>query len=184
MRVSTQVRLVQWSMTAATLLLAVSAALSAAALIHLGTLHLRMVSAAQVAQVRADLTSALETASVTVVMVAAVAVFMRRPSGKVRVAVWIVAPLVSLTTLCFLVGGPEWAVEPTGAEPELLREEYAQVVPAWYVWPHGTAGLLAVALLIFTAVFMTRTDLREHYMDAGDDPKRPYRSWVERTGGP
>ncbi|MEV8513787.1 hypothetical protein [Dactylosporangium sp. NPDC051484] len=184
MRVSTQVRLVHWSVAAATVLLAADAALSAAALVHLGRQHLRMISVAQLDQVHSDLVSSLVVTAVSVVVLAAIAVLMRRPSNKVRVAVWVAAPLIALTTLCFLVGGPEWAVAPTGEEPAPLRAEYELAVPFWYTWPHGVAGLAAVALLIFVAVFLLRADLREYYMDGGYDASRRYKSWVERTGGP
>lgn len=184
MRVSTQVRIVNWSVAGAALLLAADVALSAAALIHLGGLHTRMVSEQQLAQVHIDLVNTLATASVAVVVLAVLAVMMRRRSGKVRVAVWLVAPLLALMTLCFLVGGPQWAVAPTGEEPAELRQEYAEVVPSWYTAPHAITGLVAAALLIFVAVFLARADMREYYMDGGFDGSRPYRSWVERTGGP
>ncbi|MER7008261.1 hypothetical protein ABT297_35160 [Dactylosporangium sp. NPDC000555] len=182
MRVSTQVRLVHWSVTAAAALLAADAALSAAALTHLGRRQFRLISVAQLDRVHTDLVNNLTVAAVSVLVLATIAVFMRRPSNKVRVAVWVAAPLIALTTLCFLVGGPEWAVAPTGEEPAALRAEYAQAVPSWYTGPHGVAGLISVALLIFVAVFLLRADLREYYMDGGYDASRPYKSWVERAG--
>ncbi|WP_432824976.1 hypothetical protein [Dactylosporangium sp. CA-092794] len=182
MRVSTQVRLVHWSVTLAAALLAVDVALSAAALIHLNRQHFRLVSESQLVQVHTDLLNNAGTAAAGVIVLAVLAVFMRRPSNRVRAAVWIIAPVLALTVLCFLVGGPEWAVAPTGEEPAALRAEYAQAVPDWYTVPHGTAGLVAAALLIFVAAFIARADLREYYMDGGDAGER-YRSWVERTGG-
>jgi hypothetical protein len=184
MRVSTQVRLVQWSLGGATLLMAVNVALTAAALIHLDRQHFRMVTEQQLAQVHTDLYNTLVVASFSVIVLAVVFGFLFRPSAKVRLAVWTVAPLIGLATLCFLVGGPEWAVAPTGEEPELVRAEYAQAVPDWYTVSHGIAGLLSAGLLFFLAVWISRVDLREYYMDAGFDPNRPYTSWVERTGGP
>jgi hypothetical protein len=183
MRVSTQVRVVHWSFAAATALLAVDTALSAAALIHFDHMQFRMISESQITQIRADLTSNLTVAATSVIVLAVILLLMRRPSAKVRMAVFIVAPIIALTTLCFLVGGPQWAVAPTGNEPEVLRAEYAEAVPSWYTDAHGAAGLAATALLVFLAVFMVRADLREYYMDAGYDPSRPYTSWVERTGG-
>jgi hypothetical protein len=182
MRVSTQVRLVHGSMIGAAVLLGVVAALSWAATVHLDSLHLKWVTEEQITRAHIDLFNGALTSTVSAVIVGAVAVFMIRPSGKARVAVWITAPVLALTTLCFLVGGPQYAVAPTGEEPAEMRAEYAQVVPDWYSWPHGVAGVLAAALLIFAAVFMFRGDLREHYMD-GYDPSRPYTSWVDRTGG-
>ncbi|MGI5242482.1 hypothetical protein [Dactylosporangium sp. CA-139066] len=184
MRVSTQVRLVHWSLAGATALLAADTALSAAALIHFNQMHWRMISQGQVTQVRADMTSNLTVAAGSVIVMAVILLFMRRPSAKVRMAVFIAGPLIALATLCFLVGGPEWAVAPTGNEPDALKAEYAEAVPSWYTNPHGIAGLLAAILLVFVSVFMLRADLREYYMDAGYDPNRPYKSWVERTGGP
>lgn len=183
MRVSTQVRIVHWSVTGAAALLAVDTALSAAALVNLNRQHFRMVSPAQIEQVHADLLNSLVIAAVAVLVLATIAAFMRRPTNKVRAAVWVAGPLIALTTLCFLVGGPEWAVAPTGDEPELLRAEYAHAVPWWYTGPHGTAGLVAAALLIFVSVFLLRGDLREYYMDGGYEAGRGYTSWVERTGG-
>ncbi|WP_433617699.1 hypothetical protein ACQP2P_18820 [Dactylosporangium sp. CA-139114] len=183
MSVSRQVRLVHWSVIASALLLGIAAALSWAALAHLAGLHTRMVSDGQLAQARTDMLNNLATAGVSALVLAVIAVLLRRPSSKARTAVWVFGPIIALTTLCFLVGGPEWAVAPTGEEPAELRAEYAQVVPDWYVWPHGIAGLVAVALLIFAAVFLTRADLREHYMDGGHDAARGYTSWVDRTGG-
>jgi hypothetical protein len=183
MRVSTQVRLVHGSMIGAAVLLGIVGALSWVALAHLDALHLKWVSEAQITRARIDLLNGAVTATVSALIAGGVAVFMIRPSGKARVAVWITAPVLALTTLCFLVGGPQYAVAPTGEEPAEVRAEYAQVVPDWYSWPHGVAGVLAAALLIFAAVFMLRGDLREHYMEADYDPARPYTSWVERTGG-
>ncbi|GAA4250020.1 hypothetical protein [Dactylosporangium darangshiense] len=184
MRVSTQVRIVFWSVASATALLALNTALSAAALIHLNGMHIRMISPVQLAQVRADLTSSLSMAAVSVLVLAVLTLFLRRPSSRIRYAVMALGPLIALVTLCFLVGGPEWAVAPTGNEPDVLKAEYASAVPSWYTGPHGVAGVVSAALLIFVAVFMVRADLREYYMDAGYDPSRPYKSWVERTGGP
>jgi uncharacterized membrane protein YkgB len=183
MRVSTQVRVVHWSFAAATALLAVDTALSAAALMHFNSMQFRMISEGQIMQVRADMTSTLTVAAGSVIALAVILLFMRRPSAKVRVAVFVVAPIIAVTTLCFLVGGPQWAVAPTGDEPEVLRAEYAAAVPSWYTDLHGVTALLSAALLVFVAVFMVRADLREYYMDAGYDPSRPYKSWVERTGG-
>ncbi|MEV6932389.1 hypothetical protein AB0M46_48950 [Dactylosporangium sp. NPDC051485] len=184
MRVSTQVRLVHWAITAATALLALDVSLSAAALVHLGRQHFRLVSEAQVTRVHTDIVNTLAVAAVSVLALAVITLFVRRPTNKVRVAVWVAAPLITLATLCFLVGGPQWAVAPTGEEPELLRAEYAQAVPDWYTNLHGVTGLLAVALLVFAWVFMFRTDLREYYIDGSSDANRGYTSWVERTGGP
>ncbi|GAA2337983.1 hypothetical protein [Dactylosporangium salmoneum] len=184
MRVSRQVRLVHWTITAATALLALDVSLSAAALIHLGQQHFRLVSEAQIAQVHTDMVNSLVVAAASVLALAVIILFVRRPTNKVRVAVWVAAPLITLANLCFLVGGPEWAVAPTGDEPELLRAEYTQAVPAWYTGPHGVAGLLAAALLVLAWVFMFRTDVREYYIDGGYDANRGYTSWVERTGGP
>jgi len=184
MLVSTQIRLVHWSVAGATALLGTDTALSAAALTHLNQMHIRMISPAQITQIRADMTSNLTVAAASVIVLAVILLFLRRPSAKIRMAIFIVGPLIALTTLCFLVGGPQWAVAPTGNEPDLLKAEYAEAVPSWYTDTHGAAGLIAAALLIFVSVFMLRADLREHYMDAGYDPNRPYTSWVERTGGP
>ncbi|WP_426503803.1 hypothetical protein ACPPVO_40140 [Dactylosporangium sp. McL0621] len=184
MPVSTQVRLVRWSVLGAGLLLGLAAVLSWAALAHLAGLHVRMVSDGQLRQARADMLNSLYTAAVSALVLIPVGLLLGRPSSKARTAVWIAAPIIALTTLCFLVGGPEWAVAPTGEEPAELRAEYAQVVPDWYVWPHGVAGLLAAALLIFAAVYLTRADLREHYMDgSGSGGTAGYTSWIDRTGG-
>jgi hypothetical protein len=180
MDVRTQVRIVNWAVAGATLLLAADVGLSAFALYNLSGLHTTLMSTRQLEQVNLDMTNNLLVAAVGAVVLGVLVVFMRRTTNKVRVAVWVITPLLALTMLCFLVGGPEWAVAPTGEEPEALRAEYAQAVPDWYVTLHGIAGLLAAVLLVFTAVFMTRADLREHYMDdlaTGTG----YRSWVERT---
>src|SRR4051794_5502883 len=117
MRVSTQVRLMHGSVIAAAVLLGIVAALSWGALAHLDALHLKWVSEAQVARAHTDMLNGALTSTVSAVIVGAIALFMIRPSGKVRAAVWIAAPILALTTLCFLVGGPEYAVAPTGEEP-------------------------------------------------------------------
>jgi hypothetical protein len=183
MQVATQVRIVHGSVIAAAALLAVDTALSAAALVNLRRQDFRWVTEVQLARVHTDLVSNVQVAGVSAVVITVIALLMRRPSGKVRAAVWVAGPLVALAMLCFLVGGPEWAVTPTGQEPPEVRAEYALAVPDWYIWPHGVTGLLAAALLIFAAVFIARSDLREHYMDGGYDASRSYTSWVERTGG-
>ncbi|WP_433044258.1 hypothetical protein [Dactylosporangium sp. CS-033363] len=180
---STQVRLVHWSIIASALLLAIAAALSWAALENLASLHLKLVSENQVERAHIDILNSFYTAGASAVVLAVIAVALRRPSARARVAVWVAAPLIALTTLCFLVGGPEYAVAPTGEEPAELRAEYAQVVPDWYLWPHGVAGVLAAALLIFAAVFLTRSDLREQYVNFAGSTTDGYTSWVDRTGG-
>ncbi|MFI5910138.1 hypothetical protein [Dactylosporangium sp. NPDC051541] len=183
MHVSTQVRLVRWSVILAAVLLAGAGTLAFIAVAHLDGLTLKWASPDQITRARIDMLNSAWTEAVSAVILAVLAVFLFRPSAKVRAAVWVAAPIIALTTLCFLVGGPEYAVAPTGEEPAEVRAEYAQIVPDWYLWPHGVAGLIAAALLIFAAVFMTRSDLREYFMDASYDPSRPYTSWVDRTGG-
>ncbi|WP_238013573.1 hypothetical protein KZZ52_38600 [Dactylosporangium sp. AC04546] len=179
MDVRGQVRLVYATIGASALLLAVDVALSAAALINLSRLDLRMVSEQQLHQVRIDMANNLVVTAVGAVIVGVLVLVVRTPSNKVRVALWTLGPLIALALLCGLVGGPEWAVAPTGEEPQQMRDEYAQAVPGWYVTFHGIAGLLAAALLIFAAVFVTRADMREYYLDNVDGTR--YRSWVDRA---
>lgn len=180
MQVSTQVRLVFWSVAVSALLLALDTGLASIALHNLAGLQTELMSPEDLHQVRVDMTNNLITAAVWTVVLAVLVVFVRRPSNKVRVALWVIAPPLALSLLCGLVGGPEWAVAPTGEEPQQLRDEYAQAVPGWYVSLHGVAGLLAAALMVFAAVFVARADLREYYLDTADTR---YRSWVDRTGG-
>ncbi|GGM28923.1 hypothetical protein ACFFX1_47585 [Dactylosporangium sucinum] len=179
MTVRGQVRLAFAAVATTALLLAVDVALSAAALIHLSGLKLRMVSQQQLHQVRIDMTNNLVVAAVGAVIVGVLVLVVRIPSNKVRVALWTLGPLLALALLCGIVGGPEWAVAPTGEEPQQVRDEYAQAVPGWYVTFHGITGLLAAALLIFVAVFVTRGDMREYYLDNVDGTR--YRSWVDRA---
>jgi len=181
MHVSKQVRLVYLAVAGAALLLAADVAMSAYALHNLAGLHTTLMSEQELRQVHTDMLNNLLITGVGAVVLGVLVVIVRRPSSKVRIAVWLIAPLIALALLCFLVGGPEWAVAPTGEEPELLRQEYEQAVPEWYTTLHGTAGLLAVALLIFVAVFLTRADLREYYMDDIAGAGR-YHSWVDRAG--
>ncbi|MFB9449919.1 hypothetical protein Dvina_34565 [Dactylosporangium vinaceum] len=183
MPVDKQVRLVRLTVILAAVLLMTAGALAFGALAHLDSLQLKWASPNQIERVRIDMTNSAWTEAVSGAVVGLIAVLLFRPSAKVRTAVWVVAPFVALMTLCFLVGGPEWAVAPTGEEPPEVRAEYEQIVPAWYAWPHGITALLAAALLVFAAAFLARSDLREYFMDAGYDPNRPYTSWVDRTGG-
>ncbi|MET7395795.1 hypothetical protein ABZS66_20105 [Dactylosporangium sp. NPDC005572] len=179
MDVRGQVRVVYAAVATAALLLAVDVALSAAALHNLSGLDLRMVSDQQLRQVRIDMINNLVVTAVGALVVGVLVLVVRTPSNKVRVALWTLGPLIALALLCGLVGGPEWAVAPTGDEPQQLRDEYEQAVPGWYVTLHGIAGLLAAALLIFAAVFVTRTGMREYYLDNVDGTR--YRSWVDRA---
>ncbi|GAA2622103.1 hypothetical protein GCM10010399_61630 [Dactylosporangium fulvum] len=178
MHVSTQVRVVYAAVVTTALLLAADVTLTSIALRNLGHLHTKLMSAHSLSQVRVDLTNNLVISAVGAVLVGLLVVFVRSPSNKVRVALWVIAPSLALSLLCGLVGGPEWAVAPTGVEPELLRTEYARAVPGWYVTFHGITGLLAAVLLIFAAIFVTRADLREYYLDNIDGTR--YRSWVDR----
>jgi hypothetical protein len=180
MQVGTQVRLVFWSVAAVAALLALDAVVTAVVQRDLAALHSVLMSPRQLRQVEADYTNNLLVASVGAVVMTALTLVVRRHSPKVRAAIWVVGPLLALALLCGLVGGPEWAVAPTGEEPELLRQEYARAVPDWYLWVHGIAGLIAAGLLFFVAGFVTRSDLREYYLEAhgtGDS----YRSWIDRT---
>ncbi|WP_327004027.1 hypothetical protein OHA72_54765 [Dactylosporangium sp. NBC_01737] len=182
MQVGTQVRLVFWSVAATAVLLVLDAAVTAVVQRDLAALHSVLMSPRQLQQVEADYTNNLLVASVGAVIVTALALVVRRHSPKIRAAIWVIGPLLALALLCGLVGGPEWAVAPTGDEPELLRQEYARAVPEWYLWVHGIAGLFAAGLLFFIAGFITRSDLREYYMEThgtGDS----YRSWIDRTSG-
>ncbi|WP_433203750.1 hypothetical protein ACQP00_34700 [Dactylosporangium sp. CS-047395] len=183
MSIPAQVRLVHWSIIASALLLAIASALSWAALENLASLHLKLVSENQIERAHVDILNSFYSAGGSALVLAVIAVALRKPSSQARAAVWVVAPIIALTTLCFLVGGPEYAVAPTGEEPAELQAEYAQVVPDWYTWSHGVTGVLAAALLIFGAVFLTRSDLREAYVNAGGTETRGYTSWVDRTGG-
>jgi hypothetical protein len=180
MQVGTQVRLVFWSVAAVAALLALDAVVTAVVQRDLAALHSVLMSPRQLQQVEADYANNLLVASVGAVVMTALALVVRRHSPKIRAAVWVVGPLLALALLCGLVGGPEWAVAPTGEEPELLRQEYARAVPEWYLLVHGTAGLIAAGLLFFVAGFITRSDLREYYLEThgtGDS----YRSWIDRT---
>jgi hypothetical protein len=182
MQVGTQIRLVFWSVAAIAALLVLDAAVTAVVLRDLAGLHSVLMSPRQQQQVEADYHNNLLVASVGAVVMVALVLVVRRHSPKIRAVLWVVGPLLALALLCGLVGGPEWAVAPTGEEPALLREEYARAVPEWYLWVHGTAGLFAAGLLLFVAAFITRSDLREYYIDTqgtGDS----YRSWIDRTSG-
>lgn len=180
MQVGTQVRLVFWSVAASAALLVLDTVVSGVALRNLASLDTVLMSPRSLAQVKADFTNNLLVAAVGAVILTGLVLVARRQSSKVRIALWAVGPLLALALLCGLVGGPEWAVAPTGEEPELLRQEYARAVPEWYLWVHGVAGLFAAALLFFVAGFLVRTDLREYYLESngtGDS----YRSWIDRT---
>ena len=181
MRVGTQIRLIFWSVLAAAVLLALDAAVTAKVLRDLAAMDTVLMSPRSLQQVEADYHNNLLVAAVGAVLLAALALVVRRPNPKIRAALWVIGPLLGLALLCGLVGGPEWAVAPTGDEPELLRQEYARAVPGWYLWVHGVAGFSAACLLFFVAAFVTRGDLREYYMEphgTGDS----YRSWIDRTG--
>ncbi|GAA0733228.1 hypothetical protein Drose_20935 [Dactylosporangium roseum] len=178
MRISTQVRVVYAAVVTTALLLTADVALTSIALRNLSGMRPKLISAQSLSQVRVDMVNNLAISAVGAVLVGLLVVFARSPSNKVRVALWVIAPSLALSLLCALVGGPEWAVAPTGAEPELLRTEYAQAVPGWYVTLHGVIGLLAAALLIFVAFFVARADLRGYYLDNVDGTR--YRSWVDR----
>ncbi|MEV0134344.1 hypothetical protein AB0H83_38525 [Dactylosporangium sp. NPDC050688] len=180
MRVDTQIRLVFWSVLTAAALLVVDAAVTATVLRDLAALDTKLMSPRSLQQVEADYHNNLLVAAVGAVLLAALALVVRRHNPKIRAALWVIGPLLGLALLCGLVGGPEWAVAPTGDEPELLRQEYARTVPEWYLWVHGVAGFSAACLLFFVAGFVTRSDLREYYMEShgtGDS----YRSWIDRT---
>jgi glycerol uptake facilitator-like aquaporin len=180
MQVATQVRLVFWSVAATAVLLVLDAVVTAVVQRDLAALHSVLMSPRQLQQVEADYHNNLLVACVGAAVMAALAVVVRRHNPKIRAAIWVVGPLLALALLCGLVGGPEWAVAPTGDEPELLRQEYARAVPDWYLWVHGIAGFCAACLLFFVAAFVTRGDLREYYMEphgTGDS----YRSWIDRT---
>jgi hypothetical protein len=180
MQVRTQVRLVFWSVVATAVLLALDAAVTAVVTRDLAAMHSVLISPRQLQQVEADYHNNLFVAAAGAVVMTALALVVHRHNPKIRAAVWLIGPLLGLALLCGLVGGPEWAVAPTGDEPELLRQEYARAVPEWYLWVHGVAGLFAAGLLFFVAGFLTRGDLREYYIEApgtGDS----YRSWIDRT---
>ena len=180
MQVGTQVRLVFWSVAAVAALLVLDAVVTGIVLRDLLAFDTVLMSPRSLMQVEADYRNNLLVASVGAVVLAVLTLVVRRHSPKVRAAIWIIGPLLGLVLLCGLVGGPEWAVAPTGNEPELLRQEYAQAVPGWYLWVHGVAGLFAAGLLFFVAGFTTRSDLREYYLEShgtGDS----YRSWIDRT---
>ena len=178
MRVSLQVWIVYATIVTATLLMAADVALSTAALVNLSRLKTQLMSDQTRDQVGLDMTTNLVISAAGLAALGVLAIVARRPSNKVRVAVWIIAPLLTLSLLCFLIGGPESAVRPTGQEPAALRAEYAQAVPGWYVTLHDIAGILIVACLCFVAVFMTRTDLRDYYSgNIGND--EGHRSWVD-----
>ncbi|MEV4512828.1 hypothetical protein AB0K00_28125 [Dactylosporangium sp. NPDC049525] len=180
MQVGTQVRVVFWSVAATAALLALDAGVTAVVQRDLAAMDSVLMSPRQLQQVEADYHNNLLVASVGAVIMLVLVLVVRRHNPKIRAAVWVIGPLLALALLCGLVGGPEWAVAPTGEEPELLRQEYARAVPEWYLWVHGTAGLFAAGLLFFLAGFMTRSDLREYYLEShgtGGD----YRSWIDRT---
>ncbi|GAB3827032.1 hypothetical protein ACFPIJ_07220 [Dactylosporangium cerinum] len=182
MQVRTQVRLVFWSVVAIAALLVLDAAVTAVVRRNLLHLDTRLMSPRSLKQVEADYTNNLLVASVGAVLMLALALVVYRHNPKIRAAIWIIGPLLGLALLCGLVGGPEWAVAPTGEEPELLRQEYAKAVPEWYLWVHGTAGLFAAGLLFFIAGFVTRGDLREYYLEEpSGDGGGTYRSWIDRT---
>jgi hypothetical protein len=180
MQVATQVRLVFWSVLAAALLLVLDAAVTATVLRDLNAMTTVLMSPASLRQVRADYHNNLLVAAAGAVLLAGLVLVVRRHNAKVRAAIWIIGPLLGLALLCGLVGGPEWAVAPTGEEPELLRQEYARAVPEWYLWVHGVAGLVAAGLLFFAAGFVTRGDLREYYLES-HGTGGSYRSWIDRT---
>ncbi|MEV0562283.1 hypothetical protein [Dactylosporangium sp. NPDC050588] len=180
MQVGTQVRLVFWSVAAASALLAVDVAVTAVVTRDLAALHTVLMSPRSLQQVEADYHNNLVVASVGAVVLGALLFFVRWRTPKIRAILWVVGPLLALALLCGLVGGPEWAVAPTGEEPELLRQEYARAVPEWYLWVHGVAGLIAAGLLFFVAGFLVRTDLREYYLE-GQGTGDSYRSWIDRT---
>ena len=174
--------MVFWSVAACAALLALDAVVTGIVLRDLLALHTVLMSPRSLQQVEADYTNNLLVAGIGAALMTVLVLVVRLQSGKVRAAIWVIGPLLGLALLCGLVGGPEWAVSPTGEEPELLRQEYAQAVPEWYLWVHGTAGLCAAGLLFFVAGFLTRGDLREYYMEpsgTGSD----YRSWIDRTSG-
>lgn len=180
MPVGTQVRLVFWSVAASAALLVLDAVVTGIVLRDLTAMDTVLMSPRSLMQVEADYRNNLIVASAGAVLLAGLVLVVRRHSPKVRAAIWVIGPLLALALLCGLVGGPEWAVAPTGDEPELLRQEYARAVPEWYLWVHGVAGLCAASLLFFVAGFVTRGDLREYYMEShgtGDS----YRSWIDRT---
>ncbi|MET7418827.1 hypothetical protein [Dactylosporangium sp. NPDC005555] len=180
MQVGNQVRLVFWSVAAAAALLAVDTFVTAVVTRDLAALHTVLMSPRSLRQVEADYHNNLLVAAVGTVLLAALTFVVRRHSPKVRAALWVIGPLLGLALLCGLVGGPEWAVAPTGEEPELLRQEYARAVPEWYLWVHGVAGLITAGLLLFVAGFLTRSDLREYYTE-GHGTGDSYRSWIDRT---
>jgi hypothetical protein len=181
-RVSTQVRLVYIAVSAAALLFTFDVVLAAFALHNLAGLETKLMAFQQLRQVSGDLNHNMAVAAIGAIALGVLVVFVRLPTNKVRVAIWLIGPLLAQAMLCNLVGGPEWTVAPTGEEPAELRQEYLRAVPGWYVTLHGSAGLTAALLLIFAAVFIFRTDLREYYL-VGDDVRGGYRSWVDRTGG-
>ena len=180
MQVGTQIRLVFWCILTAAVLLVLDTAVTAVVLRDLNAMTTVLMSPSSLRQVRADYHNNLIVAAVGAVVLAGLVLVVRRHSPKVRAAIWVIGPLLGLALLCGLVGGPEWAVAPTGEEPELLRQEYARAVPEWYLWVHGVAGLCAAGLLFFVAGFAARGDLREYYLEShgtGDS----YRSWIDRT---
>lgn len=181
MPVGKQVRLVFWSVAATAGLLVLDVVVTWIVLRDFTAMDTVLMSPRSLMQVEADYRNNLFVAAAGAVLLVGLTLVVRRHSPKVRAAIWVIAPLLGLALLCGLVGGPEWAVAPTGDEPELLRQEYARAVPEWYLWVHGVAGLFAAGLLFFVAGFVTRSDLREYYMEShgtGDS----YRSWIDRTG--
>ncbi len=182
MSVGAQVRLVFWSVAATAALLVLDAVVTGLVLRDFKAMETVLMSPRSLMQVEADYRNNVLVAAVGAVLMIGLALVVRRHSPKIRAVIWVVGPLLALILLCGLVGGPEWAVAPTGEEPELLRQEYARAVPEWYLWVHGVAGLVAAGLLFFAAGFVTRSDLREYYMEShgtGDS----YRSWIDRTSG-
>jgi uncharacterized membrane protein len=181
MQVRTQVRLVFSAVAAAAALLVVDAAVTGIVTRNLAALDTKLMSPSSLRQVEADYHNNLLVAAAGAILLAALLPVVRRHSPKVRAALWVIGPLLGLALLCGLVGGPEWAVAPTGNEPELLRQEYARAVPDWYLWVHGVVGLVAASLLFFVAGFLVRSDLREYYTEGGESGD-DYRSWVDRAG--
>lgn len=180
MQVGTQVRVVFWSVAGTAALLALDAMMTGVVLRDLAGLDTKLMSPRQLQQVEADYHNNGIVAAVGAVLLGALALVVHRHNSKIRAALWVIGPLLGLALLCGLVGGPEWAVAPTGEEPELLRQEYARAVPEWYLWGHGIAGLCAAGLLFFVAGFLTRSDLREYYLE-GHGTGDSYRSWIDRT---
>lgn len=160
----------------------VAAGVSIAALGRLDGYEVEMLDTQSLGVVIAGLQSNLVFASFGTIMLGGLVVTLRVASRWARSAAWALSPLVSLALLCGAVGGPEWAVAPTGYEPGPLRREMEYVLPGWYTTTYGLAALVTVQCLAVLSVLLAREEARDFYLHrVGGGAQRNYMSWVERT---